>query len=91
MGHPLTKPRNDLDRTQGPVDEVSISAAASAFTDLQRADCDLFITFCTARISLPEAARDLLLEHCLREGVARTGAGARATNSKKRKRPTMFP
>jgi len=35
---------------------------------LQKADCDLFITFCTgARMVLPFAARDLVLEHCLRE------------------------
>jgi REP element-mobilizing transposase RayT len=35
---------------------------------LQKADCDLFITFCThARKPLPPAARDLVLEHCLRE------------------------
>jgi REP element-mobilizing transposase RayT len=35
---------------------------------LQKADCDLFITFCTgARTPLPAAARDLVLEHCLRE------------------------
>jgi len=39
---------------------------------LQRADADIFITFCTARWQLPEAARDLVLDHCLREGnVAR--------------------
>jgi REP element-mobilizing transposase RayT len=35
---------------------------------LQRADCDLFVTFCTLlRTSLPDLARDLVLEHCLRE------------------------
>jgi len=35
---------------------------------LQRADADLFVTFCTARWKLPFEARDLVLEHCLREG-----------------------
>jgi REP element-mobilizing transposase RayT len=35
----------------------------------QKADADLFITFCTgARLVLPPAVRDLVLEHCLREG-----------------------
>ncbi len=39
---------------------------------LQKADCDLFITFCThARLPLPAAARDLVLEHCLREHCKR--------------------
>jgi REP element-mobilizing transposase RayT len=39
---------------------------------LQRADADIFITFCTARWQLPDPARDLILDHCLREaGVAR--------------------
>jgi len=37
---------------------------------LQRADADLFVTFCTARFHLTDAARDLVLEHCLREDVA---------------------
>jgi len=48
---------------------------------LQRADADIFITFCTARWQLPEAARDLVLDHCLREGGLRrfAGGGARAT------------
>ena len=40
---------------------------------LQRADADIFITLCSARWQLPEAARDLVLDHCLREGnVARS-------------------
>ena len=35
---------------------------------LQKDDADLFVTFCTGpRIPLPENARDLVLEHCLRE------------------------
>ena len=37
---------------------------------MQRADADLFVTFCTARFHLTDAARDLVLEHCLREDVA---------------------
>src|SRR3954451_10775328 len=47
---------------------------------LQKADSDLFITFCTAgRRILPEQARDLVLEHCLREGgiLPMAGEGAR--------------
>src|SRR5690348_13787018 len=36
---------------------------------IQKADSDLFITFCTGgRVILPEQARTLVLEHCLREG-----------------------
>lgn len=51
---------------------------------LQKADCDLFVTFCTARRVLPAEARDLVLAHCLREGgvaesAAFAGGGARAT------------
>jgi hypothetical protein len=42
---------------------------------LQRADADLFITFRTARVVLTPAARDLVLEHCLREGGIRSFAG----------------
>lgn len=35
---------------------------------LQKADCDLFVTFCTlGRACLPGTARDLVLAHCLRE------------------------
>ena len=35
---------------------------------LQKADAALFITFCTGRrMVFPEQARDLVLEHCLRE------------------------
>ena len=48
---------------------------------LQRADADFFVTFRTARVVLTPAARDLVLEHCLREGGvaerAFAGAGAR--------------
>ena len=51
---------------------------------LQKADCDLFVTFCTARKVLPPEARDLVMGHCLREGgvaaaSAFAGGGARAT------------
>ena len=50
---------------------------------LQKADCDLFVTFCTARRVLPTDARDLVMGHCLREGgisaAAFAGGGARAT------------
>jgi len=36
---------------------------------MQKADADLFITFCAlGRVILPEPARTLVLEHCLREG-----------------------
>ena len=35
---------------------------------LQKADCDLFVTFRSLRtFILPAAARDLVLDHCLRE------------------------
>ncbi len=49
---------------------------------LQKADATLFVTFCTGgRLVLPEQARDLVLEHCLREADVRplAGEGARAT------------
>jgi REP element-mobilizing transposase RayT len=49
---------------------------------LQKADAALFVTFCTgAHLILPDWARDLVLEHCLREGGLRplAGEGARAT------------
>jgi REP element-mobilizing transposase RayT len=49
---------------------------------LQKTDAALFVTFCTgARLILPDCARDLVLEHCLREGGPRplAGGGARAT------------
>jgi len=46
---------------------------------LQKADGDFFITFCTARRFLPAEARDLVLEHCRREGGILAGEGARPT------------
>src|SRR5437870_10887756 len=49
---------------------------------LQKADAAVFVTFCTGgRLALLEAARDLVLEHCLREGGIQpfAGEGARAT------------
>jgi putative transposase len=50
---------------------------------LQKADAALFVTFCTgARLILPNQARDLVLEHCLREGglasVARAPSPAKS-------------
>ena len=45
---------------------------------LQKADADLFVTFCTGGpLVLSSAARDLVLEHCLREGGLRSFAGER--------------
>ena len=55
---------------------------------LQKADADLFITFCTGgRKILIEQARELVLEHCLREGgiLPMAGEGARPTQA----RPTQ--
>jgi len=48
---------------------------------LQKEDAGLFVTFCSARVVLPEAARDLVLSHCLREAGLQplAGEGARAT------------
>src|SRR6266702_4130196 len=49
---------------------------------LQKADAAMFVTFCTGgHLALPEEARDLVLEHCLREGGIQSfaGEGARAT------------
>ena len=57
---------------------------------IQKADADLFITFCTGgRRILPEQARDLVLEHCLREGgiLPMAGEGARPTQAC----PTLEP
>jgi REP element-mobilizing transposase RayT len=51
---------------------------------LQKADAALFVTFCTGgRMILPEQARDLVLEHCLREAgvLAVAGEGARPTRA----------
>jgi REP element-mobilizing transposase RayT len=48
---------------------------------LQKADAALFVSFCTgAHLILPDQARHLVLEHCLREGGLRPLAdeGARA-------------
>jgi REP element-mobilizing transposase RayT len=49
---------------------------------LQKADADLFVTFCTGGpLVLSSSARDLVLEHCLREGgiLPFAGGDARAT------------
>jgi REP element-mobilizing transposase RayT len=49
---------------------------------LQKEDAALFVTFCAGgRSILPEPARDLVLEHCLRESGFQplAGGGARAT------------
>jgi REP element-mobilizing transposase RayT len=49
---------------------------------LQKADAGLFVTFCTdGRMVLPERARDLVLQHCLREAgtLVLAGEGARPT------------
>jgi REP-associated tyrosine transposase len=46
---------------------------------LQKADAVLFVTFCTNGRVLPDLARDLVLEHWLREGgICPCGAGAPA-------------
>jgi REP element-mobilizing transposase RayT len=60
---------------------------------LQKADADLFITFCTAaRQVLPPEARDLVLEHCLREAdilpIARESV-ARALSPAKQWQPRI--
>jgi REP element-mobilizing transposase RayT len=52
---------------------------------LQKEDVAVFVTFCTgARRVLPEAARNLVLEHCLREAGIQilAGEGARATQAR---------
>jgi REP element-mobilizing transposase RayT len=42
---------------------------------LQKSDADLFVTFCAGGpFILPPAARDLVFEHCLREGALRPWA-----------------
>ncbi len=58
---------------------------------LQKADSDLFITFCTAaRQALPPAARDLVMEHCLREGgILPSGSVARAPSPAKQLQPRI--
>jgi REP element-mobilizing transposase RayT len=51
---------------------------------LQKADADIFVTFCTpARRVLPAAARNIVLGHCLREaGIEQfAGESARTTHS----------
>lgn len=58
---------------------------------LQKADCDLFVTFCTARKVLPPEARDLVLEHCLREGGILPFANHTANLKGERARATLAP
>jgi len=55
---------------------------------LQKADAAVFVTFCTGgRLVLPGEARDLVLEHCLREhGVATV---ARAPSPAKSSQPRI--
>jgi REP element-mobilizing transposase RayT len=52
---------------------------------LQKADAALFVTFCTgARLILPDQGRDLVLQHCLREGgVASVARAASPAESRK--------
>ena len=55
---------------------------------LQKADADLFVTFCTAgRMVLPDKTRELVLEHCLREGGV--SGVARAPSPAKSLRPRI--
>jgi REP element-mobilizing transposase RayT len=58
---------------------------------LQKADSDLFITFCTAaRQVLPTTARELVLEHCLREGgILPSGNVARAPSPANQLQPRI--
>jgi REP element-mobilizing transposase RayT len=54
---------------------------------LQKADAALFVTFCTgARVILPDQTRDLVIDHCLREGglasVARAPSPAKSRTSR---------
>ena len=64
---------------------------------LQKADAAMFVTFCTGgHLALPEEARDLVLEHCLREGGIQPLAGEGCPRHihhtvNQRKRPTRFP
>jgi len=49
---------------------------------IQKSDADSFVTFCTNQIILPEASRDLVLQHCLREGgILPFAGGAPAPHS----------
>jgi hypothetical protein len=50
----------------------------------QKADAALFVTFCTGgRMILPERARDLVLEHCLREaGIFPMGGRVRPPHAR---------
>jgi len=55
------------------------TATAGRLAHLQKADADLFVTFCTGgALVLSSAARDLVFEHCLREGGQRQLAGESA-------------
>jgi len=64
---------------------------------LQKADAAMFVTFCTGgHLALPEEARDLVLEHCRREGGIQPLAGEGCPRHihhtvNQRKRPTRFP
>jgi REP element-mobilizing transposase RayT len=55
---------------------------------LQKADAAVFVTFCAgARLALPGKARDLVLEHCLRE--AGVGSVARAPSPVNGRQPRI--
>lgn len=61
---------------------------------LQKAGAALFVTFCTiAHRVLPSQARDIVLEHWLREGGVResAGEGARATQNAREKPRNITP
>jgi REP element-mobilizing transposase RayT len=59
---------------------------------IQKSHADLFVTFCTgARLPLSEAARDLVLQHCLREGGVDGAAPAPLPLAKGRFSPAKIP
>jgi REP element-mobilizing transposase RayT len=59
---------------------------------IQKSDADLFVTFCTgARLPLSEAARDLILQHCLREGGVKGAAPAPLRLGNDKFSPTKIP
>jgi REP element-mobilizing transposase RayT len=59
---------------------------------MQKSDGDLFVTFCTgARLPLPEEARDLVLQHCLREGGVEGAAHASLRLAKGGLAPAKIP
>jgi len=86
-------PRASLKNMPGTSELLAKNEYRRRLPHLQKADADLFITFCASGPSdLLGPARDLVLEHCLREGGILPFAGesvARAPSPAKKPMPRI--